>query len=92
MRVVTWNVWWRFGPWQERTAGGPTWDTANPFAARAFEPDVRCDYIHGGPTGPGGLGRVRAVRRAGDQPVDGAWPSDHAAVVADLASDPVPLS
>ncbi|MDX2860114.1 endonuclease/exonuclease/phosphatase family protein, partial [Streptomyces scabiei] len=18
MRVVTWNLWWRFGPWQER--------------------------------------------------------------------------
>ncbi len=21
MRVVTWNVWWRFGPWEERFAG-----------------------------------------------------------------------
>ncbi|NEC77556.1 endonuclease, partial [Streptomyces rochei] len=31
-----------------------------------------------------GLGTVRAVRLAGDHPVDGVWPSDHAAVVADL--------
>ncbi|MCZ9344845.1 endonuclease, partial [Streptomyces sp. TRM76130] len=37
-----------------------------------------------GPPGPGGTGRVRAVRRAGDAPVDGVWPSDHCAVVADL--------
>ncbi|NEB08324.1 endonuclease, partial [Streptomyces coelicoflavus] len=32
------------------------------------------------------LGRVLAVRRAGAGPVDGVWPSDHAAVVADLAA------
>jgi endonuclease/exonuclease/phosphatase family metal-dependent hydrolase len=64
-----------------------TWDASNPFAARTFELNVRCDYIHVGLPGPGGLGRVCAVRRAGDTPVDGVWPSDHAAVVADLALD-----
>lgn len=67
-----------------------TWDSANPFAARAFEPNVRCDYIHMGTAGTDGLGRVRAVRRAGDRPVDGVWASDHAAVVVDLAADAVP--
>ena len=39
-----------------------------------------------GPPGPSGEGHVRAVHRAGDGPVDGVWPSDHAAVVADLVS------
>ncbi|MFI1094911.1 endonuclease/exonuclease/phosphatase family protein [Streptomyces sp. NPDC020917] len=71
------------------TAPSATWDAANPFAGRAFEPNVRCDYIHVGPAGADGLGRVRAVRRAGDHPVEGVWPSDHAAVVADLALEPV---
>src|SRR5258705_209161 len=177
MRVVTWNVWWRFGPWEQRReailsvlgglrpdvvglqegwargeenlaawlaerlgmdltraasdgagkgpkriGGGPvaiwkpgirrraileraiagqilvdaweyadpaapsaTWDSTNPFVARTFEPNVRCDYIHVGLPGPDGLGRVCSVRRAGDAPVGGVWPSDHTAVVADLA-------
>ncbi|GAA3447754.1 endonuclease/exonuclease/phosphatase family protein [Planomonospora venezuelensis] len=62
-----------------------TWDVANPYVARTFEPGGRIDYVHVGPPGPGGLGRVRSVRRAGDGPVGGVWPSDHAAVVADLA-------
>lgn len=68
------------------SAPSATWDAANPFAARAFEPNVRCDYIHVGPSRSDGVGQVTAVRRAGDHPMDGVWPSDHAAVVADLAS------
>ncbi|WP_217145087.1 endonuclease/exonuclease/phosphatase family protein [Streptomyces sp. AC627_RSS907] len=73
--------------WEHAGPGLPsgTWDTANPYVAHADgEPSARIDYVHVGPPGPGGLGRVRAVRRAGDGPVDGVWPSDHAAVVADL--------
>lgn len=63
-----------------------TWDPANPYVAAPADggPGLRIDYVHVGPPGPGGLGRVRAVRRAGDGPVGGVWPSDHAAVVADL--------
>ncbi|HEX5115421.1 MAG TPA: endonuclease/exonuclease/phosphatase family protein [Pseudonocardiaceae bacterium] len=61
-----------------------TWDAANPYVAPGFEPDVRVDYIHVGPPGPGGIGSVSAVRRVGAGPVDGVWPSDHAAVLADL--------
>jgi hypothetical protein len=30
-------------------------------------------------------GRVRSARLAGNSPVDGVWPSDHFAVVAELA-------
>ncbi len=64
-----------------------TRDAANPYGTGVNgEASRRIDYIHvgvPGPTGPG-LGRVRAVHRAGDAPVAGVWPSDHAAVVADL--------
>lgn len=31
-------------------------------------------------------GHVMDARRTGDLPVEGVWPSDHAAVVVDLAS------
>ena len=61
-----------------------TWDATNPYVAVSASPSARIDYIHVGAPGPGGIGRVRGVRRAGDGPVDGVWPSDHAAVVADL--------
>jgi endonuclease/exonuclease/phosphatase family metal-dependent hydrolase len=78
-----------FDAWEYADPAAPshTWDRENPYVASGHEPDARIDYIHVGPPGPGGLGHVRAVRRAGDAPVDGVWPSDHAAVVADLAED-----
>ncbi|WP_329218262.1 endonuclease/exonuclease/phosphatase family protein [Streptomyces sp. NBC_01485] len=66
------------------TAPAVTWTPENPYAARLLEPPARIDYIHVGLPGPAGEGHVRAVRRAGHGPVDGVWPSDHAAVVADL--------
>lgn len=74
----------------EPGAAAATWDAANPYVAPSYDPSVRIDYIHVGPPGPGGLGSVRSVRRAGDGPVDGVWPSDHAAVVADLRDSGVP--
>ncbi|EKX66621.1 endonuclease [Streptomyces ipomoeae] len=80
-----------FDAWEYAEPGAPsaTWDSTNPYVATTYGPSVRIDYIHVGPPGPGGLGHVRSVRRAGHGPVegtpDGVWPSDHAAVVADLA-------
>lgn len=71
-------------------APSATWDAANPYIGPGG-PSVRIDYIHIGPPGPGGLGGVRSVRRTGDGPVDGVWPSDHAAVVAELV-DPADLA
>ncbi len=67
------------------SAPSVTWTPENPYAARVLEPPARIDYIHVGPPGPVGEGHVLGVRRAGLAPVDGVWPSDHAAVVADLA-------
>ncbi|WP_033321916.1 endonuclease/exonuclease/phosphatase family protein [Streptomyces yerevanensis] len=77
--------------WEYAAPGIPaaTWAAANPYI-KPGNPDVRLDYIHVGPPGPDALGHVRSVHRAGDGPVDGVWPSDHAAVVADLAPVPVP--
>ncbi|WP_171114614.1 MULTISPECIES: endonuclease/exonuclease/phosphatase family protein [unclassified Streptomyces] len=76
--------------WEYADPNAPshTWDPANPYVAPGRYPGARIDYIHVGPPGPDGLGHVRSVRRAGDGPVDGVWPSDHAAVVADLAGPP----
>ncbi|MFE9624515.1 endonuclease/exonuclease/phosphatase family protein [Streptomyces sp. NPDC006527] len=67
------------------TAPWATWDAANPYVARGGLPSARIDYVH---VGTGGPARVRAVRRAGDGPVEGVWPSDHAAVVVDLEAGP----
>ncbi|WP_395574039.1 endonuclease/exonuclease/phosphatase family protein [Streptomyces sp. BK79] len=73
--------------WDHADPSAPsgTWGGGNPYVANGPVPGARIDYVCVGPPGPDGLGRVRAVRRAGDGPLDGVWPSDHAAVVADLA-------
>ncbi|ADB35739.1 Endonuclease/exonuclease/phosphatase [Kribbella flavida DSM 17836] len=72
--------------WEYAEPGQPaaTWDTANPHVAATFTPSARVDYIHVGVPGRNGAGHVTAVRRTGAAPVDGVWPSDHAAVVAEL--------
>ena len=77
--------------WEYADPASPsaTWSPRNPFVL-AFDPPVRIDYVFVGPPGPGGLGHVRSVRRVGDGPVDGVWPSDHAAVTVDLADGPTP--
>lgn len=62
---------------------GFTWSRRNGYHTAPVLPDGRIDYILSGlPTR--GLGRIRSARLAGDAPVDGVWPSDHFAVVADL--------
>lgn len=54
------------------------WDPGLPYP-QGPRRGARIDYVQlDGPVS------VRAVRRAGDRPVDEVWPSDHAAVVADL--------
>lgn len=76
-----------FDAWEYADPAAPsaTWDPANGYVHPGLGPSTRIDYIHvGAPAGPDGIGTVEHVRRAGDAPVDGVWPSDHAAVVADL--------
>ena len=72
--------------WNCAGGGGPghTWDNANPYVEAKFEPDRRIDYILTGWPVARGAGHVVECRIAGDEPVDGVWPSDHHAVLAEL--------
>lgn len=63
---------------------GITWDNRNPFAAADAEPDRRIDYVLVGYPREHGLGQVTSARVIGDVPVDGAWPSDHFGVCAEI--------
>ncbi len=65
-------------------SAGHSWDNANPHAAQEAEPDRRIDYVFVGPAGRDRAGQVLDCHLAGNAPVDGVWPSDHFAVVADL--------
>lgn len=62
---------------------GFTWDHRNGYQSGSVIPDSRIDYILVG-LPRRGRGKVRSVRLGGDEPVEGTWPSDHFAVVADL--------
>ncbi len=63
---------------------GITWDNRNPYVVVKFEPDRRLDYIFAGWPESGGAGHIVDCKLAGDKPIDGIWPSDHHAVVAEL--------
>jgi endonuclease/exonuclease/phosphatase family metal-dependent hydrolase len=71
--------------WRYAGPGDPgfTWDHRNGYQARSVIPDSRIDYILVG-LPRGGRGKVRSASLAGTAPVDGVWPSDHFAVVAEL--------
>jgi endonuclease/exonuclease/phosphatase family metal-dependent hydrolase len=72
---------WRYAAPDDR---GITWSRGNPHAAATGEPDARIDYVLVGPPRGAGAVRVTTTRVVGDRPRGGVWPSDHAAVVADL--------
>lgn len=65
-------------------APGYTYDRRNAYALRSHEPSSRIDYVF--VRGPDAhlRGEPIAARLALDEPVDGVWPSDHYAVVADI--------
>jgi endonuclease/exonuclease/phosphatase family metal-dependent hydrolase len=71
---------WRYA---EPSDPGFTWARRNGYQADSALPDCRIDYVLVG-LHRQGRGQVRSARLAGDAPVDGVWPSDHFAVVADL--------
>ena len=71
---------WRYA---EPADPGFTWDHRNGYQADSVIPDSRIDYILVG-LPRHRRGKVRSVQLAGTAPVDGIWPSDHFAVVADL--------
>lgn len=71
--------------WRYADPGDPglTWDLRNGYQGDSMIPGSRIDYVLVGLPRQG-RGRVESVRLAGTGPVDGVWPSDHFAVVADL--------
>jgi endonuclease/exonuclease/phosphatase family metal-dependent hydrolase len=77
--------------WESARPGEPgdTYTPDNPLLADWDWPFRRIDYIfvrcgaHGGPTLA-----IQDCRRIFDQPVDGAWASDHFGVCADLVTPP----
>ena len=71
--------------WAEAGDGpGLTWDNTNPFAGRELEPSKRIDYLFAGYPKKRGAGHILKCEIAGNEPVDGIWPSDHFGVAADL--------
>jgi endonuclease/exonuclease/phosphatase family metal-dependent hydrolase len=73
---------WRFAD-PSRPQG--TWDIADQESVSFGDRPSCIDYILVGLPGPAGRGRVRHTHRAADTPVNGVWPSDHAAVVTELS-------
>jgi endonuclease/exonuclease/phosphatase family metal-dependent hydrolase len=75
-----------YDAWNCAGGGGPghTWDNANPYVSAVLEPNRRIDYILTGRPMARGAGHVVVCRVAGNEPVDGVWPSDHHAVLAEL--------
>jgi endonuclease/exonuclease/phosphatase family metal-dependent hydrolase len=73
---------WRYA---ESSDPGWTWNRKNPHVEETGEPSARIDYVLIAPPFDGRAGRVKSVRVAGDEAIDGTWPSDHAAVVVELA-------
>jgi len=63
---------------------GHTWSNANPFAACDLEPDRRIDYVFVGWPKARGAGHVVGATVEAVDPVDGEYPSDHYAVLAEL--------
>jgi endonuclease/exonuclease/phosphatase family metal-dependent hydrolase len=68
----------------ESPVPGYTYDRRNEYALRSREPSRRIDYAF--VRGPAShlRGEPLTARLALDQPLDGVWPSDHYAVVADI--------
>ncbi len=77
--------------WEQCGDGvGETWRSANPLTAGSAWPDRRIDYLFVSWPRPKPVGNPIRTWTAGTAPVDvdGAaiWPSDHAAVVADITT------
>lgn len=65
-------------------APGYTWSNNNAWATQLLWPNRRIDYIFSAAPRPGGAGHPRHTALLGTAPVNGIYPSDHYAVLADL--------
>jgi endonuclease/exonuclease/phosphatase family metal-dependent hydrolase len=73
--------------WEVAGEGGPglTWTRSNPYCVEAAWPERRLDYVLVAWPRPRPLGNPVSCRVVGADAVGGVHPSDHYAVVADLA-------
>jgi endonuclease/exonuclease/phosphatase family metal-dependent hydrolase len=76
--------------WLAADGPGYTYDRRNTYALRSHEPSKRIDYVFARGPDRHLCGEPIAARVALDSPVDGVWPSDHFAVVADIYAAPRP--
>ncbi len=65
---------------------GLTWRRENPYSVDSAWPDRRLDYLLVSWPRPKPVGNPTAAWIVGDEPIDGVWPSDHAAVVAEFVT------
>jgi endonuclease/exonuclease/phosphatase family metal-dependent hydrolase len=80
------DAWARIHPHDD----GYTWSARNPQVVRLVERNRRIDYIFVGPLADDGRGAIVDARVVLDQPdKDGVFPSDHFAVFAEIALEPV---
>jgi endonuclease/exonuclease/phosphatase family metal-dependent hydrolase len=71
--------------WEQVGEGpGHTWLRANPNSMHSAWPNRRLDYLLVSWPRPKPVGNPTRAWLVGDEPVDGVWPSDHCAVVADF--------
>ncbi|MCF6305558.1 MAG: endonuclease/exonuclease/phosphatase family protein, partial [Rhodobacteraceae bacterium] len=78
--LVFYDAWAFINP----SENGFTWDNTNPYAAEAFEPDRRIDYVFTGLPRMRGAGHVVGCKLVASAAVDGVQPSDHYGVLAEL--------
>jgi endonuclease/exonuclease/phosphatase family metal-dependent hydrolase len=74
---------WEAAVEREGPTEGFTWDNKNTFALEDHEPSRRIDYVFVGWPRDGGRGHVVSCQVV-NEPVEDIFPSDHAAVVAEL--------
>jgi endonuclease/exonuclease/phosphatase family metal-dependent hydrolase len=74
---------WEAALEREGPPEGFTWDNKNTFAVENYEPSRRIDYVFVGWPRDEGAGHVVSCRVV-NEPVDDLFPSDHAAVLAEL--------
>lgn len=80
------DTWSRIHPHDD----GYTWSAQNPQVVRHVERNRRIDYVFIGPLADDGRGAVLDARVVLDQPdKEGVFPSDHFAVFAEIALEPV---
>jgi endonuclease/exonuclease/phosphatase family metal-dependent hydrolase len=75
---------WEAAEEKASACDGMTWSNNNPFAAEAYEPNRRIDYVFAGWPKAEGAGHIVKCEVEGQAPIDGIHPSDHYAVVAEL--------